>query len=327
MTWLCHRTCVHCYEERFRPYYGAGLDAVVKQSVENFARVVAAFPARMTYLDRDDGMRSKRGRIILAGGEILLEPVRESVLYPGLSMLRKKYESNGGVKLVVQTTGDLVTPRIIRELLDLGVWMISVSGIDAWHAGLESEQSRQALVRKLTSMFESAGLEPFDETASGGAHVYHFFGANPGTWIGSLWPRGRAAANEISTATISDNFCNRWSGGLRFLDAGFNGSEVSVDPEGNVFPCCIKTRKPVGNLLNEALEPMLARLRGNPVYEAISEGHPERMGIALGWTEEDFLRKSTITLPSGRSYSNLCVGCDAFHDQVLIPKLTQIAGL
>ena len=84
--------------------------------------------------------------------------------------------------------------------------------------------------------------------------------------------------NDLSTATLSDNFCNGWSGGLNFLQFEYSGSEVSIDPEGNVYPCCIKTRKEVGNILDQELEQMLRGLIGNPVYEAISMGHPERMG-------------------------------------------------
>ena len=30
MSWLCHRTCRHCYEDRFRPYYGEDLERVLR---------------------------------------------------------------------------------------------------------------------------------------------------------------------------------------------------------------------------------------------------------------------------------------------------------
>jgi len=119
------------------------------------------------------------------------------------------------------------------------------------------------------------------------------------------------------TATLADNFCNGWSGGLNFLQYRHRGSEVSVEPGGNVYPCCMKTVLPIGNLLEEKLEAILDRLIGNPVYEAISMGHPERMGISHGWSVERFLERSKVTLASGRTYQNLCVGCDAFHREVL----------
>lgn len=50
-------------------------------------------------------------------------------------------------------------------------------------------------------------------------------------------------------------------------------------------------------------------------------GHPERMGLSAGWTLETFLEKSKVLLPSGRTYQNLCIGCDRFHEEVLGPLL------
>ncbi len=334
MTYLCHRSCVHCYEERFRPYYGEELAAVVGQSQANFARILANLPARMQYRDwAHADLPWRTGSVILAGGEILLEAVREPVLYPGITQLRAKYAEAGGVKIIVQTTGDLLTPKIAAELRERGVWMVSVSGIDAFHQGLESGEAQEAARRKITGILRGAGFEAVTQVAAESrepaddGHYFHFFGATPDMWIGKLWPRGRAWRNSLSTAGVADNFCNQWSGGLNFLQMGHAGSEVSVDPEGNVYPCCVKTKKAIGNLLVEPLEEILGRLVGNPVYEAISMGHPERMGVAHGWSVEKFLEKSQAVLPDGRAYRNLCIGCDAFHDEVLMPpRLVQIGA-
>jgi hypothetical protein len=273
----------------------------------------------MMYREWGDNL-DKRGRIILAGGEVLVDPVREEVLYPTLSALGDKYQ--GKVKIIIQTTGDLLKPALIEDLLNRGAWMISVSGLDTYHDGIDPAR----LQEKLTAWFQQFGMSPgsgVDETP--GPH-YHFFGATPDSWIGKLWPRGRAWSNSLSTATLADNFCARWSGGANFLDSGHAGSEVSIDPDGNVYPCCIKTKLPIGNLLDEPLEAILNRLTGHPVYEAISMGHPERMGIRYGWSVEDFLAKSRTRLPSGVEYQNLCVGCDRFHDEVLSAGLVQIEG-
>ena len=67
MTFLCHRQCAHCYEDRFRPYYGDELERVVSQSRSNFQGIIGNFPERMTYLDIEDELQEKPGRIILAG--------------------------------------------------------------------------------------------------------------------------------------------------------------------------------------------------------------------------------------------------------------------
>ena len=96
---------------------------------------------------------------------------------------------------------------------------------------------------------------------------------------------------------------------------------MSIEPDGAVYPCCIKTKLPVGNLLEEPLLDILESLRGDPVYEAISAGQPERMGVEAGWDVEQFLRESQTVTPHGRPYANLCVGCDSFHAKVLAPRI------
>ncbi|MCP5112212.1 MAG: radical SAM/SPASM domain-containing protein, partial [bacterium] len=340
ITWLCHRRCVHCYEDRFRPYHGQELDAVVAESAANFERIVENLPERMTFLDpgkplAGGGFEERRGRIILAGGEILLEPVREPVLYPAIEMLNRKYRDRGGLDVFIQTTGDVVTGKIVAELLERGVHVISVSGMDHYHEGLEQPEARERLKRKLTAIFEAQGMTSYEGVAgegsapASGGPYFHFFGAEPDSWIGPIWPRGRAFNNEISTATLADNFCNGWSGGLHFLDYKHAGSEVSIEPNGNVYPCCIKTKAPVGNLLEQPLEAILDGLTGNPVYEAISMGHPERMGIAHGWSVEKFIEMSQTTTPSGRQYRNICIGCDRLHEEVIVGNhggLVKLAG-
>jgi hypothetical protein len=322
LCWLCHRSCEHCYDERFRPYYGEDLRRVVEEARAGFPRVIANLPARMTW--RDATGVERIGRVILAGGEVLLEPVREPVLYPAIDLLREKYRAQGGIKVVIQTTGDTLSPRLVRELCDRGVWMISVSGMDEYHEGIEPA----SLQPKLAAMFAAAGLAPFDDDWAAPADsgpFYHFFGATPDSWVGRLWPRGRAFRNELSTAAIEDNFCNRWSGGLNFLRYREAGSEVSIDPAGNVYPCCLKTRRPLGSLLEENLEALLDRVAGNPVYQAISAGQPQRMGLGHGWSVEKFLERSAVSMPSGRVYRNLCIGCDRFHEEVLMPSLVSLA--
>ncbi|MCU0226741.1 MAG: SPASM domain-containing protein [Bryobacterales bacterium] len=327
--YLCHRTCVHCYEDRFRPYHGEDLAAVIAQSRETAPRVIANLPERLSYLDWDtldaQGRPTEhRGRIILAGGEVLLDAVREPVLYPAIRQLQEKYRHQGGVDILVQTTGDVLTEKILDELLALGVRSLSIAGLDAYHKGLDTPEAQERLRSKLLGWFVSRGMMPSPEDpkqmAAGGhqgRQYFHFFGATPDSWIGPLWPRGRALQNELSVASMGDNFCNRWSGGLGFLDYRNAGSEVSIEPDGNVYPCCLKTKLPLGNVAAEALEAILQRHVGNPVYEAISMGHPERMGIAHGWSVERFLQNSMTTLPSGKPYRNLCVGCDRFHEEVL----------
>lgn len=332
MSWACHRRCRHCYEDRFRPYHGAELDRVVAEAECNFPRIVDHFPDRMTYLDLErpapDGTLVERiGKIIVSGGEALMDPVRERVTYPVLERLGARYRDRGGVRLVVQTTGDLVTERMVDDLLARDVYTISCAGFDEFHVGIETRVKQEALMDKLARLFESRGVRragaaaPRRDWQDEAGPLYSFFGATPDSWIGKLWPRGRAWSNDLSTASLTENFCNRWSGGLNFLQHRYSGSEVSVEPTGDVYPCCVKTRLPIGNLLETPLIEILDSLTGDPVYEAISMGHPERMGIQAGWTVDTFLDKSATTTPAGKPYRNLCVGCDRFHEEVLAPRL------
>lgn len=333
LSWACHRKCRHCYEPRFRPYVRGALQAVVSEAVAHFPRVIDHLPPQMRYLDRehpapDGSLPQRRGRIILAGGEVLIDPVRTRVLYPAMDRIRARYATEGGVDLIVQTTGDLLTEAIVDELLGHGASTISVSGIDDFHSGMQGAARQAAFKERLTRLFESYGLRPSAAPVSADAEsdvdpgpYYHFFGATPDAWIGRLWPRGRAWENGLSRATLADNFCNRWSGGLNFLQHRYSGSEVSIDPNGNVFPCCLKTRLPIGNLLEDDLISILDSLAQEPAFQAISMGRPERMGLAYGWSEERFIAESSAITPKGEPYANLCIGCDRFHEAVLGPVI------
>ncbi|HAB19690.1 MAG TPA: radical SAM/SPASM domain-containing protein [Verrucomicrobiota bacterium] len=334
ISWLCHRQCPHCYEERFRPYHGNELTTVVSESRNSFAQIIDHFPESMRYrvpedAGEDGAVPEKTGRIILSGGEVLVPQVRESVLYPVIERIVAKYREAGGVNVVVQTTGDLVTARIVDELLERGVWMISVSGLDDFHEGM-TEARRNELVARLTDMFEKAGMKRSGLRATERkwheeeGPVFSFFGATPDAWIGKIWPRGRASDHGLSRATLADNFCNAWSGGLNFLNLGLAGSEVSIEPNGNVYPCCMKTRVPLGNLVEEPLMDILRSLIGHPVFEAITTGHPERMGLQHGWGVEQFYERSRTTTPLGKPYQNLCIGCDRFHEEILAPALAEL---
>jgi MoaA/NifB/PqqE/SkfB family radical SAM enzyme len=333
MCWACHRKCRHCYEDRFRPYVRGALDDVVAEAERNFPRIVANLPARMTYQDQDDvrpdgSFAEKGGRIILSGGEPLIDPVRERVTYRVIEALQDKYRGQG-VKIVVQTTGDILTDAIVADLLARGVWMISVASVDDFHVGLEGPVKQRAFIDKLSALFERHGMHrsgmaaPARHWHEEAGPLYSFFGATPDAWIGKLWPRGRAWQNGLSTATLEDNFCNRWSGGLNFLRHAYQGSEVSIEPDGAVYPCCIKTKRPLGSLLEDNLIDILESLTGVPAYEAITMGHPERMGLAHGVSEEEFLAQCETTTPRGTPYRNLCIGCDRFHEDVLGPVLEQ----
>ncbi len=336
LCWHCHRRCKHCYDERFRPYVRDELESVVSEAADSAPAIIGNLPASMQYLDRNTpdpdspgGYRQRTGRIIISGGDVLTEPVRERVLYPALEAIRDKYRDQGGVKVIVQTTGDLLTEQILDELLSRDVWSVSAAGIDDYHVGMQGEKKYE-LAERLKKMFEAAGMisvADHDERRDldqGGPPVYSLFGATDDAWIGKIWPRGRAWRNNLSKATMQDNFCNAWSGGLGFLEHGYSGSEVSIDPDGNVYPCCLKTARPLGNLTEEPLLDILDSLAGHPVFEAINAGKPERMGLNMAQSVPRFLDACHTTTPDGSRYSNICIGCDSFFRDHLGPVLADL---
>jgi hypothetical protein len=48
------------------------------------------------------------------------------------------------------------------------------------------------------------------------------------------------------------------------------------------------------------------------------------MGLSHGWSVERFLERSEGLTPKGDSYRNLCLGCDAFHEEVLGPVIAEL---
>ena len=154
--------------------------------------------------------------------------------------------------------------------------------------------------------------------------TFLFFGAQPDLWIGELWPRGRAFTNGLSDADYKINFCARWSGGKDFLKIGDAGSEISIEPNGNIYPCCLKTKKPLGNLTEEPLSQILESVASLPAIQAINQGRPDQMGREAGWDAQIFRQKSAQKDGKGRMVENMCLGCDVFFQEVLGDQLKEL---
>ncbi len=335
LSYVCHRRCEHCYEDRFRPYHGAALNEQIEQARADFSRIIDHLPEQLGYLDRttqnpDGSLRKRPSRIILAGGEALHPAIRDVITYPALERLSARYRGQG-VRLIVQTTGDLLSSEIIAELVERGIHMISVAGLDSFHVGIDTPAAQDRLRGRLVALFTQHGLRPSGHQANEGRSwveedgpTYSFFGATPESWVGKIWPRGRAWQNGLSRATLADNFCSAWSGGRGFLDYRHDGSEVSIDPSGDVYPCCLKTRRALGNLVEEPLLDILQSLVDDPVFQAINAGQPQAMAGPLGLSESDFLDLCRTQTPGGLPYQNLCIGCDRLFEDQLGPRLASL---
>jgi len=133
LTWACHRKCKHCYDDRFRPYVRDALTEVVGEGVAAYQKVIDNLPSDMTWLNKETGER-ERTLLVMAGGELLIDGVREELFYPALDALHAKY-GTALPKISIQTTGDILTEEILDECLSRGVSSIAIASIDDYHVG------------------------------------------------------------------------------------------------------------------------------------------------------------------------------------------------
>lgn len=276
----CNQRCPHCYNHSEPGAPGLTLGDI--------PRVVGNLPDPEVPLDR----------IILSGGEVLVWP---ELLFCALRELHVRYGDR--VRLYIQTNGDLLDGPTLDRLLAHHVARISVASMDKYH--WKSTRARRS---ELTDLFESRGMVSTEviehSTVASGARGYSFWGATEDLWIGKLWPRGRAMQKHLSKAGPDDRFCADWSGAKGFLNYRDPGCEVNVQLA-DVYPCCPMTCRPIGSLLTEPLVAMLDRCAAHPVYRALNEGLPEKMGEYLGLTRE-YAEQRT------RELGNHCLWCDEF---------------
>jgi len=263
--WVVSRDC----NQSCRHCYNNSQPGAEGLSPAEVDRVVANFPSAFPV-----------GKIILSGGEPLAWP---DLLFHTLGRLHDRYD--GAVPLSLQTNGDLLDAPLLDRLVEAHVQHISVSSMDDFHP-------KSTLRRRdyLEQMFRQRNCD------------YSFWGATPEMWMGKIWPRGRALETRVSKAGPEDDFCNRWSGALNFLEP--EGAEVNIQLAA-VYPCCPMTVRPIGDLRRETLESILDRCRENPIYQALNRGRPEEMGVAMGISVERALERT-------RELGNCCLWCDEF---------------
>jgi len=333
LTWACHRKCKHCYDDRFRPYVRDGLTQVVAEGQAAYRSIVNNLPDDMTWKNSKTGTREPT-LLVMAGGELLIDGVREELFYPALDAIKKRW-GRKGPRISIQTTGDVLTQTILDECLSCGVQSIAIASIDDYHVGMKGEKKFK-FMEDIRALMKSRNVR---EVSIGGAKderlkspdpaaksrhtgpTFLFFGAQEDLWIGELWPRGRAWSNGLSKAGYDTNFCARWSGGKNFLHYGREGSEVAIEPNGAIYPCCLKTKAPLGYLTEERLTDILDSVAMLPALQAVNDGEPERMGESAGWDAATFRAKSVAIDGTGREVANMCLGCDRYFEEILGPQL------
>ena len=195
LTWACHRKCKHCYDDRFRPYVRDALKNVVAEGQTSYERILANLPDDMSWIDPQSGRR-ERTNLILAGGELLIDGVREELFYPVLRAIKARWGAKAP-KISMQMTGDVLTPQILDECLELGVESIAIASIDDFHVGMKGEK-KYRFMQEIRDLMASRGVS---EVSLGGAKskklnmpeqqekrpdgpTFLFFGAQEDLWIG-----------------------------------------------------------------------------------------------------------------------------------------------
>jgi len=274
-THRCNQYCSHCYNHS-RP----GGPSITFAEAD---AVLANLP--------------ETGRLILSGGEPLVE---KKLLLHILRNAGQRFGRRTG--LALQTNGDLLDDAALDDLLDAGLQHISIASQDPYHV------RRQGLRRRLTELLSSRGFRETDvgdpATPKPETRTFSFWGATPDLWLAGLWARGRALRSGTWKRDPDHNFCALWSGALGFLDDGSSRQEVSIQLTA-VYPCCPGTVEPLGDVSQKPLLEILARHRGDPMWEALNSGQPWRMGEHAG-VDPEFARQRIHEL------GNVCLWCDEY---------------
>ncbi len=280
-TQLCNDECDHCYNDSGPK--GARI------SEEDCLLVIDNLPERVD-------------RLILSGGEPLADRKK---LYLILDRLQQRF--GDATQIMLQTNGDLLTPKILDTLIEKGVTRFDIASIDRYHKYAGDR------IMILAELFESRGVNGDDkDPLIDKEHYLHdkqlswgYWGATEDMWLGGNWARGRAMEKNIWLRDATHNFCTILSGARNFL-GGYDDipQEISIQLW-KINPCCPGTLYPMGDARKDKVADVLERVSKLEVFQKLNEGEPYKMGEHLGILEADAKER-------GKMVENICLYCDSF---------------
>lgn len=282
-TQLCNDKCDHCYNS-------SGPKGT-KITEEECLLIINNLPQHIE-------------RIILSGGEPLAERKK---LYLILDKLKEKYGKS--TQIMLQTNGDLLTEEILDTLIEKGVTRFDIASIDRYHKAAGNR------LMVLADLFESRGVngEEKEPLVKKENYLNHFslswgyWGATEEMWLGGNWARGRALEKDIWKKDPEHNFCAILSGAIGFLEGNESiPQEISIQLW-KINPCCPGTKDPLGDARTEKISAVLERVAALPIFQALNEGNPYKMGESIGITEQ-YAKKRCGEL------KNVCLWCDEFFE-------------
>jgi hypothetical protein len=238
-------------------------------------------------------------RLILSGGEPLAE---KQLLYEILKAIQEKYGDT--TRVMLQTNGDLLTDKILDKLLSLGVCRFDIASIDRYHTHKNNHLSN------LRSIFQKRNI-PCDNDDNTSYFLqedvisWGYWGATEDLWLGGNWARGRALETNTWTQNPAHNFCAIHSGARNFLGGHDDVTQEISIQLWKINPCCPGTKYPMGDARKEKISEILSKVSSHPVFMALNDGEPLKMGEHLGVSPID-AEKQTEKL------KNICLYCDQF---------------
>jgi hypothetical protein len=238
-------------------------------------------------------------RLILSGGEPLAE---KQLLYEILKAIQEKYGDT--TRVMLQTNGDLLTDIILDKLLSLGVCRFDIASIDRYHTHKNNHLSN------LRSIFQKRNI-PCDNDDNTSYFLqedvisWGYWGATEDLWLGGNWARGRALETNTWTQNPAHNFCAIHSGARNFLGGHDDVTQEISIQLWKINPCCPGTKYPLGDARKEKISEILSKVSSHPVFMALNDGEPLKMGEHLGVSPID-AEKQTEKL------KNICLYCDQF---------------
>jgi hypothetical protein len=241
----------------------------------------------------------KIDRLILSGGEPLAE---KHLLYEILKAIQEKYGDT--TRVMLQTNGDLLTDKILDQLLSLGVCRFDIASIDRYHTHKNNHLS------KIRSIFQKKNI-PCDNDDNTSYFLqediisWGYWGATEDLWLGGNWARGRALETNTWTQNPAHNFCAIHSGARNFLGGHDDVTQEISIQLWKINPCCPGTKYPLGDARKEKISEILSKVSSHPVFMALNDGEPLKMGEHLGVSPIE-AEKQTENL------KNICLYCDQF---------------
>jgi organic radical activating enzyme len=280
-TQLCNDECDHCYNSS-----GPQGERI---STEDCLKIIDNLPETMD-------------RLILSGGEPLADRKK---LYAILEKLEHRYQ--GSVEIMIQTNGDLLSEKRLKELIEKGVTRFDIASIDRYHkkAGARLDELKVLFDSQGVNGESSAPLIAKDNYVRGKKLSWGYWGATDDMWLGGNWARGRALEKDIWKRDAKHNFCGLLSGAIGFLDGAPDiPQEISIQLWA-INPCCPGTKDAMGDARTEKVAEVLERVSHSEIFKKLNQGDAYGMGESIGISRAYAEKR-------GADLQNVCLWCDEF---------------